>query len=143
MNAEELLRKVPLFQGLDKKHLGMLAKTAHERSFPAGQAIVQEGESGIGLFVVGSGQVEVVQQRGGQETRLRTLGPGAVFGELGLLTDHPRTATVRATEPTSCLVVTSWNFRALLDESPIIAKEMLGTVAKWLVEAEDRAAAKY
>jgi len=140
MSAESLLQGVPLFQDVDKKHLELLAKTTHERSFAPGDVIVNEGEGGIGLYVISSGQVEVLQQRHGQEQRRRTMGEGEVFGELAVLTDHPRTATVRATAPTSCLVLTAWNFRALLDETPEMGKQLAMTLAKRLAEAEDRAA---
>lgn len=142
MDADQLLQSVPLFQGLDKKHLAVLAKLCHERSFGPGDAIVNEGESGIGLFVVGSGRVEVVQKRGADEQQLRTMAAGEVFGEIGLLTDHPRTASVRALEPTTCLVMTAWSFQEALDGSPEIAKALLKTVAQWLVETEDRANAR-
>ena len=142
MDAEALLRNVPLFRGLDSKHLGRLAKACHERSFPAGEVIVQEGQEGIGLFIIGSGRVEVVQLRSGGEQQLRTMGSGEVFGEIGLLADHPRTATVRATEPATCMVLTVWSFKDAVDESPEIAKHLLKTVAQWLVEVEDRVSAR-
>ena len=142
MNAEELLQSVPLFHSLDRKHVERLAKGAHERTYTAGESIVNEGESGIGLFVVSTGQVEVSQNSGGQNRILRSMGPGEVFGELALLTDHTRTASVRATQPTTCLVVTSWNFRALLDEAPEMGKPLAMTLAQRLVETEDRAAAR-
>lgn len=141
MVAQELLQSVPLFQGLDKQHVAGLAKFCHERSFAVGDVIVREGESGIGLFIIGSGQVEVTQQRRGRDERLRHMGAGEVFGEIGLLADHPRTATVRATEPTTCLVLTILSFHDALDGSPEIAGPLLKTVAGWLVEAEDRASA--
>jgi len=141
MDAQELLQSVPLFHGLDKQHVESLAKFCHERSFAGGDVIVREGESGIGLFIIGSGQVEVTQQRGGRDERLRYMGAGEVFGEIGLLADHPRTATVRATGPTTCLVLTSLSFHDALDGSPEIAGPLLKTVAGWLVEAEDRASA--
>jgi len=138
MQQSHSLDKVPLFAGLDSKHLDVLSKMTHPRSFRAGENIVQQGEQGIGLYVIQSGKVEVVQKRDGGEGHLRAMGPGECFGEIGLLTDYPRTATVRATEPTECLVITAWNFRASLQESPDMARQLLGTVAGWLVEAEAR-----
>ena len=141
MDAQELVQSVPLFHALDKQHVATLAKFCHERSFASGDVIVREGESGIGLYIIGSGQVEVTQQRGGRDEHLRTMGAGEVFGEIGLLADHPRTATVRATGPTTCLVLTSISFNDALDGSPEIAGQVLRTVARWLVEAEDRASA--
>ena len=142
MDANDLLQNVPLFEGLDKKHLAALAKICHERSFGGGEAVLNEGDSGIGLFVVGSGRVQVFQKRGDEERQLRTMGPGEVFGEIGLLTGHPRTASVRTLEPTTCLVMTAWSFQEALDQSPEIAKPLLKTLAQWLVESEDRASAR-
>jgi len=141
MDAQELLQSVPLFQGLDKQHVAVLAKFCHERSSVVGDVIVREGESGLGFFTISTGQVEVTQQRRGRDERLRHMGAGEVFGEIGLLTDHPRTATVRATEPTTCLVLTAVSFNNALERSPEIAGPLLKTVAGWLVEAEDRASA--
>ena len=137
--TEQFLGTLPLFQGLDQKHRAVIAKTVFERSFPAGEVILREGEQGLGAYMIRSGQVEVVHLRVGREERISTLGPGKVFGELALLTDSPRTATVRAVEPTTCLVLTAWNFRAELKQSAEMAYQLLEVVARRLVEAESRA----
>jgi CRP-like cAMP-binding protein len=126
---------------MDRKYLSQLAKSAHPRSFAAGEIIVREGEGGIGLYVITTGEVEVYQTLAGQERHLRTMRAGETFGQLALLADHPRTASVRATVDTECLVFTAWSFRAMLAESPAIATHVAGTLAQWLVEAEDRIAA--
>ena len=141
MSAEQLLERVPLFQGLERRHLQPVASTAHERSFTEGEVNDHQGEQGIGLYVINTGRVAVTQNRGGQESTLRTMGPGEAFGELALLTDHARTATVRALEPTTCFVITAWNFRAAMDSSPEIARHLVPRLARWLVESEDRALA--
>lgn len=79
-----------------------MAKTVFERAFDAGDVIVREGESGVGVFMIRSGKVEVVkrQGQGDDEERLATLGVGEVYGEIALLTDFPSSASVRALEPT-------------------------------------------
>jgi CRP/FNR family cyclic AMP-dependent transcriptional regulator len=141
VSTQDILRNVRIFRGLDRRYLAQIAKSAHVRSYAAGETIVSEGENGIGLYVISSGEVDVYQTRDGEERQLRVMRPGEVFGQLGLLTDHPRTASVRAVSNTECLVFTAWNFRAMLAESPEIAGHLLGTLAQWLVEAEDRAAA--
>ena len=135
MDAREVLGTVPLFKGIDSKHLDVLAKMAHDRSFAAGAPIVTQGEPGIAMFAIVSGSVDVVQ---GQE-KLRTMGPGEVFGEISLLTDRPRTATVKATTPTECLVLTNVNIREALHSSPEMATHLLKTVAEMLIDAEGRA----
>lgn len=135
--AERFLARVPLFRELDQKQLAILAKSVHERSFSPGEAIVHQGEGGIGLFIISSGRAEVSQLRGEKEETLGTLGVADVFGEIALLTDHPRVATVRAVEPTKCLVLTWWNFRALLSENPEMALPLLKEQAERLAEAAD------
>ncbi len=140
--TEQFLETVPLFKNLDRRHRAVIAKTVFERSFAAGEVIVREGEQGLGAYMIRSGRVEVVRAPGGQEERIATLGPGEVFGELALLTDAPRSATVRAVEPTTCLVLTAWNFRAELRQSADMAYMLLEVVARRLVEAEARMAAQ-
>ena len=139
MDATQVLQSVPLFSGLKTRDIDMLGKMAHERKFVAGDAIVSEGEAGIGLYAIVSGEVEVLQKVGGAEQRLRTMGAGEVFGEMALLLDRPRTASVRATKPTECLAVSSISFREALDRSPDMARQLLQNMAQRLAEAEDRA----
>ena len=140
-STEEILGNVRIFRGLDRKYLTQIAKSAHARTYTPGEVIVSEGEDGVGLYAISSGEVEIYQTRDGGERHLRTMRPGEVFGQLALLTDHPRTASVRAVSNSESLVFTAWSFRAMLAESPEIATHLLGTMAQWLVEAEDRAAA--
>lgn len=139
MDATQVLQSVPLFGGLGNKDIDTLGKMAHERTFGAGDSIVKEGEQGIGLYAIVSGEVEVLQGAGGAQQRLRTMGAGEVFGEMALLLDRTRTATVRATKPTECLVVTSISFREALEKSPDMARQLLQNIAGRLAEAEDRA----
>lgn len=128
---------VTLFRDFDQKHLDMVRKLVHERSYPAGEAIIRQGEPGIGVYIIRSGRVEVLKEIGGREEHVATLGPGELFGEISLLTDRPRTATVKALEATECLVLTAWNFRALLDEAPDLAKQLLFTLAQRLVDTDN------
>ena len=134
--TEAFVRTIPLFQGLDRRHQETIAKTVFERSFAAGDAIVTQGEQGLGLYLIQAGRVEVVQSQDGGERRLATLGPGEYFGEIALLTDQPRTATVRALEPTTCQVLTAWNFRAEVRQSPELASQLLKVVAERLTRSE-------
>jgi voltage-gated potassium channel len=106
-----LLQNVPLLASLDRKHLEALAKDFTERTFPAGSVVIREGDThGIGFFVVtgGSGVVTV----GGKE--VDQVGPGSYFGEVALISDRTRTATVTATTDLDCLVMTFWDFRAFV-----------------------------
>lgn len=140
MDATKVLQSVPLFRGLGNRDIETLGKLAHERKFDSGQTVVSEGEQGIGLYAIVSGEVEVLQGAGGAQQRLRSMGPGEVFGEMALLLDRPRTATVRATQATECLALSSISFREALDRSPDMAKQLLQNMASRLAEAEERGA---
>jgi CRP-like cAMP-binding protein len=130
--AEDVIGRIPLFQGLDTRHRRTIARCAFERSFAPGDVIIRQGEPGLGMFMIASGKVEVVQERDGEERRLATHGPAEFFGEIALLTDQPRTATIRAVEPTTCLVLTAWNFRAEVQQSADLATQLLRVVGERL-----------
>lgn len=135
----EFLRRVPLFQELDDHTLQEIANAAVEQRWDSGQDIVRQGESGVGMFIVRSGKVEVVQKHGASEEKLRDLGPGEAFGEMALLDEFPRTATVRAVEPTTLLGLTRWHFRGILESHPQIALTLLPILTKRIRAAEAHA----
>ncbi len=132
----EFLRRVPLFEELDDHTLGEIGNAAVEQRWEAGQEIVRQGDTGVGMFIVRSGKVEVVQEHQGKQEKLRDLGPGEVFGDMALLDEFPRTATVRAVEPTTCLGLTRWHFRGILESHPQIALKLLPILTKRLRTAE-------
>ena len=111
------LQVVPLFHGLNNHHLEYLAKRMVGRVYAAGQPIVTQGQGGEGFFVIISGKAEAFRERSdGVKAEVNTFGPTDFFGELALLDDGPRTASVIATEPTQCYVLTRWDFLAVLRE---------------------------
>jgi CRP/FNR family transcriptional regulator, cyclic AMP receptor protein len=114
------LASVPLLAGLDRKTLERLAEHAKRRSYAAGEAIVTQDAPASALYVIISGHVAVERGRASAE-QVGELGAGDFFGELALIEEHPRTATVRATEPTECVLFVAWEFTALLKEHPQIA----------------------
>lgn len=124
----ELIRQVPLFQGLDKGHLETVARSFKERTFPAGSAVTTEGQGGVGFFVIEDGTATV--SIGGDERR--KLGSGDWFGELALIDDSPRSATIVADTDLRCWGLTSWEFRPLVEQNASIAWSMLQTMAKRL-----------
>lgn len=136
MDVEETLRKVPLFGNLNAKHLKGLSRWTTTRSYGAGQQIVQEGQTGLGLYCIDSGRVKVV--KGDRE--IRTMGPGESFGELSLLDDRPRSATVTAVEPTTCVLLDKAQFLAEVRTHPEIALVMLPVLVTWLREADAKIA---
>ena len=137
---EDQLKKVELFENLDKKELRLLAKTCTERQFAAGAVLMQEGEAGAGLFILIEGRVRVTQSGGANQPPrdIATLEAGEVIGEMALLDDLPRSATVTALEPCRCLLVPVWDFRAALRESPEIAIKLLIQLSRRLRKTEQQ-----
>ncbi len=130
----DLLARVPLFKRLPRKTLQRLERIAVAREYKAGEDIVREGDRGAGFFLITQGKVEIL--KGG--SRLNTLGAGEFFGEMALLDNHPRVATVRALEDTACLALSRWDFVAELRANPDLAIEMLEAVSARLRQLEER-----
>lgn len=125
------LNRVPLFQGLKKRQLERLAEKFVPREYAAGQAIVTQGKGGEGFFIITSGQAEAVRERAdGEKVVVNTFGPTDFFGELALLDDGLRTASVVATEATHCLVLTRWDFLGVLKTDVDMAIVILEELAK-------------
>jgi CRP/FNR family cyclic AMP-dependent transcriptional regulator len=133
MNSEELLSQVGLFRGLNQKHLTHLARCMTVERFESGQVIIRQGEAGQALYIVASGSVEVRRERPGDEPLvLNTLGKGQFFGEMALLDDYPRSATIVTREPTECLTLWKGHFLVELNGHPDIAVPMLFEVSRRL-----------
>lgn len=134
---EDALAQVPLFQGLSRRDLQVLAVNAREREYPTDTPLLRQGETGVGLFIITSGSVRVIQTTPDGETReLGHFGRGAALGEMSLLDDMPRTATVVATEPTKAIVIPVWDFRAALRDSPDISIKLLTVLSHRLRASE-------
>ena len=144
-NNIEFLKRVALFQELDRKSLEAIANAAVEQSYTVGQEIVRQGDTGVGAFIIKKGRVEAVQDRAGHEHKLAELKTGEMFGEMALLDEFPRSATVRAIEPTTCLGIQRWHFKGILESHPQIALALLPVLTKRLrhAEREDEASAKH
>jgi CRP/FNR family cyclic AMP-dependent transcriptional regulator len=121
----DLLRRIPIFAGFDKRRLERLGMLADEIDVPAGKALMRQGEIGSDMMVIVSGRVAV--ERDGE--RLNTLGSGDFFGEIALLDGGPRTATVTTEEPSRLLVLNHREFHALMDEFPEVAGQVLTALA--------------
>ena len=133
------LQNVPLFHRLTNRQLELLAKRMLEREYAAEQPIVTQDKAGEGFFIIVSGRAEVLRQRSdGEQVVVNTFGPTDFFGELALLDDGVRTASVLATEPTKCLVLTRWDFlNALRESDPEMAIVILQQLAKRFRRALD------
>ena len=124
----ELLKGVPLFAGCSKSELQRIAALADELDLADGATLIREGEKGREFIVVAEGSVRVT--RGGKT--LRELGSGDFIGEIALVADVPRTATVTATSPVRLLVVTDRAFRSVLEQMPSIATKVLQSLGERL-----------
>jgi CRP/FNR family transcriptional regulator len=133
----ESLKRVPLFAGVRDKELGRLAKVMRESRFNEGEAITTEGRSGVGFFLIEHGNA-TVSLRG---EIVRTLGPGDHFGEIALIDEGPRSATVTATTDLRCRGLAAWEFKSFVQEHPEVAWPLLETLASRLRDAEERGAA--
>src|SRR4029079_19629709 len=130
----DLPRKVELFESLSDRGLKKLADSFKESTFSAGGVIATEGQRGVGFFVISEGTVDYTIH----DDKVGMGGPGDYFGEVALIDDGPRTATVTATTDVTAYGLTSWEFRPLVEENASIAWELLQTMAKRL-----RAATSY
>ena len=123
--SKEMLKKVPLFAGLDDRELAEIAASMKERRVSAGETVLEQGAGGAGFFVIDEGEADVTvdgQPRG-------TIGPGDYFGEIALLTGSDRTATVAARTDMVCYGMTSWDFKPLVESNSSIAWKLLTAMA--------------
>ena len=128
----DVLRRVPLFSELGDRELERLAGHFKERTFPEGSNVTMEGGTGTGFFVVVDGNATVSvsgEQRG-------TLGPGDSFGEIALVDEGTRSATITAATDLRCYGLTAWEFRPFVEEHPQVAWPLLKQMAKRLREAQ-------
>lgn len=137
----EALAKIALFANLNADGVKRLANVATERSFDAGADIVKEGEGGIAMFVIVSGNVEAVKKDNGNEVHLADMGAGSFFGEMALFENFPRSATIRAKSAVTCLALTEWEVQAELRTSPEIAVAMLKVFARRIRAVDEELAA--
>ena len=124
------LKRAPLFEGLSRKELTQLARVSEDLEIPAGTALCTEGEIGHEFFVIVDGKVEVT--RHGKRVAMR--GGGEFVGEIALLEQTPRTATVTAKTPLRFFVLASKSFRRLVDENPGVERKVLRALARRVVE---------
>jgi CRP/FNR family cyclic AMP-dependent transcriptional regulator len=132
-----VLKSVPLFASFSPDQLRVLGAMIMRRSAPRGAALMHEGDVADSLFVVLSGRVKVMMgEEDGKETILSILGPGEFFGEMGLIDDNPRSATVMAIEPCELLAITRRDFRRCLVEHPELAMAVMRVLVRRLREAD-------
>ena len=126
-----LLRRVPLFEGLDPEDLQRIAATSVERTYSAGESLMREGDLGDELVVIVEGSVRVVRREAdGSERLIRTYEGGDHIGELAVLRERPRAASVVAEGEVRGLVIGGDALKSILRERPEAAMSMLATLAE-------------
>jgi CRP-like cAMP-binding protein len=130
--AIEQIRSVPLFGDFGDKELQRVAAIAKEVEFPTGKVIAKQGESGVGFHMIVEGEATVSVDG----VDHATLGPGTYFGEISLIDGGPRSATVTATTDLKTVSLTSWDFNALLDQFPELARSLLIQLCRRLRSVE-------
>ena len=123
--AADTLKKVPLFAGLDDKDRQRIANSMIERRFRAGDRLTKQGDSGVGFFVVEEGTADVSVDGEAKGS----IGPGDYFGEIALLSDSARTATLTATSDMLTYGMTSWEFKPLIESNSELAWKLLTAMA--------------
>ena len=124
----DMLKRVPLFAGLEKRELEEIAGSMRERRVAAGGMVVEQGAGGAGFFIIDEGEADVFVD-GEHRT---TIGPGDYFGEIALLTGSDRTATITAKTDMLCYGMTAWDFKPLVEDNATIAWKLLTAMAQKL-----------
>ena len=133
------LERVPLFSGLSQRQLRRLAKDFRDRLVPAGSLLTKQGEmGGVAFFVIAAGEAAVIVDG----TRVGTMRPGDHFGELAMISERERTATVEAVTPMRCHTIQFWHFRAFAKKNPDVTWKLLQHVAGILLTEQNRRAAQ-
>lgn len=134
--SKEFLRRLPLFAGLNGEELDRLVQTAEPVSIAAGTVLMEEGSPGDSLYVALEGEFEITKRSGNQDVVIALRGPGEVLGEMSLLSQSPRSASVRAVKPARLLKISQAAFERLITWHPSAALAMLKTVTERLHNTE-------
>ena len=130
MDVTEFLAKGSLFSGLSAPALYRLVELAQVCVFNSGDIILQEGQTGLGCFIILSGKVQIIKDFDTPRQRLiAELDSGEIIGEMAVIDDKPHSASVRAMEKTQCIMIERWDFKAQMQAYPEIALQLLPILA--------------
>ena len=123
-----LLQETPLFANTTEKSLESMIKSAVQKTVSPGDKVVQEGQGGVGFYLILEGKAEVIKDG----TKLAELGTGNFFGELGVIDGQVRTADVVAVTETKCWILSQWAMKSIIANHPEVALSMLEELARRL-----------
>ena len=127
------------FNNATKEYRDLIAVDKLNLEVKKGEMLIKQGEQGVGLYVVVSGEVKIVKKTaGGDELEVAHHGAGEFFGEMAVLDDAPRSASVIAVVDTACLFLSAWDFKARMKLHPEIAIEILPVVVKRFRETNEK-----
>ncbi len=137
--VEAVLGAVPVFSHLGSRPRTRLAQLFCCRTYRAGDVIVRQGDTSMSFYVVLSGAVRIVRHAG-EDARVEIVeeGPGSFFGEMGVIDDQPRAATVVALEPTECALLAKWDFQRELQADPEIGLALITVLNARIRTLEER-----
>lgn len=141
MNAplaiEDVFAAVPLFKRLSARQRSRLARHATTRTYQPGDVIIREGDTGMALYVILTGAARVTRRsHEGHTVSLKEMGPADFFGEMGLLDDVVRSATITASVPMECALLGRWDFQRELRDDPAIALALLPILTERIRDLE-------
>lgn len=134
MGHDAFLSRVPIFAQCTSEEIAAIDAVTQEQAFQPGQIIVSQGTPGQAFYMVLTGRVEVIRDN----NSFGAYKSGDFFGDMSLLDNAPRSATVRAIEPTTCLMLSSWDFKRMLESHPSIAIKLLEVLSRRLRVADER-----
>jgi CRP/FNR family cyclic AMP-dependent transcriptional regulator len=133
---KEIIRRIEVFSDLDDKLVEQLADAAITCRYKPNEVIVREGEVGVGMYFILSGKMAVVRQHSGAEVHLGEIGANEFVAEMTIVDEKPRSATVKTTEETECVLFTRESFRLVADKHPAIAVRLVRVLTEKLKTAE-------
>jgi CRP/FNR family transcriptional regulator, cyclic AMP receptor protein len=138
VQVDTIFQEIALFADLNSRSRRRLLAQCVPKSYPAGALVLEEGDTALGLFLIGSGEVEVFKTEDGQRVPLARLRAGDLLGEMALFDEAPRSASAEALKPTECLLLTRGGFHAALQEEPEILSRIVPRLVQRLRSTQDR-----
>jgi CRP/FNR family transcriptional regulator, cyclic AMP receptor protein len=137
--VEAVLASIPMFRHLGARQRTRLAEHFCRRTYQAGEVVVRQGDTSMSFYVVLSGGVRIVRHSAGDDgVGIVEEGTGSFFGEMGVIDDLPRAATVVALEPTECALLAKWDFQRELAAEPGIGLALISVLNARIRALEDR-----